>query len=59
MNMHYCIFENTYRDLRQALDKLEECATDEVLGKDEARAKRQLIDLCEEIARDYGNEEEA
>lgn len=53
MNMHYCAFENTYRDLRQAMDKLEEQGEDEDLGPDEAKYRRMLVRLCQEIVRDY------
>lgn len=54
-NMRYCVFENTYRDLRQAFDKLEDGDNDEELGLAEATAKRKLIELCKDIARDYGD----
>ena len=50
MNMSYCAFENTYRDLRQCLDLLEEGGPD---SKDEIVAARQLVELCGEIHRDF------
>lgn len=54
MNMSYCAFENTYRDLRQCLDILEEGGP---TSKDELRYKRELVALCAQIAEEYPNEE--
>lgn len=52
MNMSYCMFENTYQDLLQCYD-----AIDEDLSVTEARYRKKLIDLCIEIS-DYINESE-
>lgn len=54
-NMSYCRFENTYRDLRDCLDALEEGGK---LSNEEVEYKKELIRLCQEIARDYGEEQE-
>jgi hypothetical protein len=44
-NMSYCRFENTLEDLRDCLDHIE----DEVGSKDEHEARKELIEVCQEI----------
>lgn len=50
-NMSYVQFENTYHDLQQCYDSMD----DEDEG-DEAKYKKYLIDLCKKIAEEYGEE---
>jgi len=53
-NMSYCRFENTWKDLvdcREALDNNEE------LSESEQEYKERLISLCEDIGVDYGEVE--
>lgn len=50
-NMSYCQFQNTYRDLQQCYD-----AMDEEESESEAKYKKWLIELCEKIAEEYGEE---
>lgn len=50
--MSYCRFRNTLNDLRDCMDNLEE--TD--LSPEEKKAREKLIELCVEIALDYGTE---
>lgn len=54
MNMSYCRFQNTVQDLRDCFDNWEEIPDDE-LSDDEVRARKRLLKLCQEIARDYGD----
>jgi hypothetical protein len=51
MNMSYCRFQNTLKDLTDCYDNLDD--TD--LSEEEARARYQLIELCIEIVENYGN----
>lgn len=44
-NMGYCRFENTLSDLQDCLDHM----SDKLSGS-EARARRELLSLCQEIA---------
>lgn len=44
-NMGYCRFENTLSDLQDCLEHMQ----DKLSGK-EARARRELLALCQEIA---------
>ena len=54
MNMSYCRFQNTVRDLDDCLDALEEIDFDlKKLSKDEAEAACRLIEICQEIAGQY------
>lgn len=48
MNMSYCRFQNTAKDLQDCADNLE--ADD--LSDDEARARKWLIKLCQQIVND-------
>lgn len=52
MNMSYCRFQNTLQDLRDCYYNIEEV---EDMSVEEKRARRQLIELCAEIAdeKDY------
>lgn len=54
-NMSYVRFENTYDDLLDCFDHLE----DEDLSQSEQRSRMRLIDLCRRIAEAYPEEEEA
>jgi len=62
-NMSYCRFQNTVQDLRdckEALEELEELGGvdeyGEKLSQAEERAKKNLIELCEEITEAFGRE---
>ncbi|MFA5299846.1 MAG: hypothetical protein WC389_16805 [Lutibacter sp.] len=44
--MSYCRFRNTYKDLLDCYD----CIDDEELSKDEQEARIRLIKLCKKIA---------
>lgn len=46
MNMSYCAFTNTYQDLRQCLDILEEGGP---TNDEEIRCAKNLIKLCAEF----------
>jgi len=48
-NMGYCRFENTLRDLQDVYEHLQ----DDYLSKDEARARKQLVDLCGQIVDEF------
>jgi hypothetical protein len=53
-NMSYCRFQNTLHDLR---DCQQHCGdSDDELGFEEKRARENLIELCKEIADDYGED---
>lgn len=43
-NMGYVRFQNTYKDLKDCYNHMEDC-----LSEDEENAKQRLIDLCGEI----------
>ena len=45
-NMSYCRFENTYQDLQDCYDHMD----DEDLGGTELKYKNKLIELCTEIS---------
>jgi len=47
-NLSYCRFQNTLADLRDC----EEHIWDEGLSEDEDKARRRLVSLCIEIAKD-------
>jgi len=46
--MSYCQFENTYKDLLQCLN-----AMNDDLSEDETAYKRRLVDVCKEIIDEY------
>lgn len=50
MNMSYCRFQNTMKDLRDC----EEHITDKLSG-DEFRARKILISICNTISQEYGD----
>ncbi len=50
MNMSYCRFENTVRDLQDCLSNISQT---EDLSRREAAARKELIELCIEIAEMY------
>jgi len=50
MNMSYCRFQNTLKDLQDCSYSM----TDD-LSEDEQKAQRELIALCIQIAADYGD----
>lgn len=57
-NMSYCRFENTYGDLRdcqEALDSEGFSSIVENANQYEAPYVKRLIELCVEIANDYGH----
>lgn len=52
-NMEYCRFENTLRDLLDCQKHLDDDTN--LLGDSEKAARKRLIEVCVEIATDYGN----
>ena len=52
-NMSYCRFENTYNDLKNCYDNIEEFTS-----KAEEDKKIDLLALCKRIVEDYGEYEE-
>jgi hypothetical protein len=52
-NMSYCRFQNTYRDLLDCEDSM----NDSDLSPEEARAREKLLKLCQQIVREYAAEE--
>lgn len=53
-NMSYCRFENTLRDLKDCYSHLDEDTED--LNEYEGPARRDLIELCIDIAMEFGDE---
>lgn len=51
-NMGYCRFENTLSDLEDCKDNMEEA-----LGGIEFASRADLIEMCKDIAGEYGNRE--
>ncbi|KKN06893.1 hypothetical protein LCGC14_1072700 [marine sediment metagenome] len=51
-NMGYCRFQNTLSDLRDCYDSMD----DNDLSEEEAKARKRLVKLCQEITENYGNE---
>ena len=49
-NMSYCRFENTYHDLQDCQDNMD----NDELSPTEEEYQNKLIDLCVEIALDHG-----
>jgi hypothetical protein len=47
-NMSYCRFVNTYQDLRDCWENMEE-----ELSEEEAKYKTRLLNLCKQIADNY------
>lgn len=54
-NMGYVRFQNTLSDLRDCNDHL----FDEDLSEDEERARRQLINLCLDIASEFESNDDS
>lgn len=54
-NMSYCRFENTLSDLRDCNEALQS-GDDEDMSASEKRARERLINLCAQIAANYGDE---
>ena len=55
MNMSYCRFENTEKELNECLNALEEMETDEdILSEDEYRACRRMFKTFVEYLYDKG-----
>lgn len=52
-NMSYCRFENTYGDLQDCYDHMDEV---EEMSDSEKKYRRRLIELCQNIFDDYGDE---
>ena len=52
-NMSYCRFENTFHDLQDCSEAMEE---GDDLSESEARFRKELIALCVSIAREFGEE---
>ena len=50
-NMAYCRFENTLTDLQDCFDHI----SDEGLSSTEERSRKDMIELCKEIAETYGD----
>ena len=61
-NMSYCRFENTYGDLQECYDALTEAGSikevEENANQYEKKYIRKLVELCKDIAADFGDEEE-
>ncbi len=55
-NMGYCRFENTYDDLQDCYEHLND--NEEEMSKEGKRAKKNLIDLCKDIAKEAEKIEE-
>lgn len=53
-NMSYCRFENTVTDLNDCYNHMHDLD----LSSDEEAKKKELIDLCKEIACDFEDEED-
>ena len=53
MNMSYCRFQNTVIDLYDCYENM----MNENLSEEEEKARERLIELCEQIADEYGKEE--
>ena len=53
MNMSYCRFENTYNDLRDCYENLEDDCSES-----EQKYKEKLIKLCKQISAIYEEEED-
>ena len=54
-NMSYCRFENTYRDLKDCHEAMDDV---ENLSLDEKKYRERIIELCFEIADEYREEKD-
>ena len=52
-NMSYCRFQNTYYDLRDCYENM-----DDELSEDETKYRKRLLELCKRIVDNYGDEDE-
>ena len=50
-NMSYCRFQNTVQDLDDCFENFDDAKSEE-----EKRARKRIIEICVEIALDYGCE---
>jgi len=50
-NMSYCRFQNTYNDLVDCYENMENINSDS-----EKRYRTRLIELCQDIIQDYGDD---
>lgn len=59
-NMSYCMFENTYRDLKDCYDKLVESGSIEDVkaetNKHDGFFIGELVELCRDIVNEFGDE---
>lgn len=55
-NMSYCVFRNTLGDLQDAYEALSDHP--DGLSPEERKARQKLIDLCLDIADEYGGGED-
>jgi hypothetical protein len=53
MNMSYCRWENTYLDLLDCYEHIEDTYE---LSEEEAKARQETIALCVRIAENYANQ---
>ena len=53
-NMSYVRFSNTLADLKDCYENMD----DQDLSEAEAKARKKLIKLCQDIAGDYGNDDD-
>jgi hypothetical protein len=51
-NMSYCMFENTFEDLKDCLEHMD----DKDLSESEKKYQNKLINLCIKLAEDYNEE---
>ena len=54
-NMSYCRFQNTYRDLQDCLNAMNNNGAD-TLSDDELTAARMMLQLCEDFVHCYEDE---
>ena len=51
--MSYCRFENTVNDMIDCIDNME---IDEDASEYEKRARKEFVELCVQVAEEYGKE---
>jgi hypothetical protein len=49
-NMGYCRFQNTVRDMNDCMEHID----DDLSSEDEKDARREFVEMCVEIAENYG-----
>lgn len=54
-NMSYCQFENTYQDLKDCADALDECESLSDFSESEKKYAKKILALCARLA-DYTEE---